>query len=82
MSEDMGPYYYSCPTEYLDMVPDPRVGSSTDWRAKVMWHYDHAVRPGSPCYNLPFSRCEGYQCASNRAALAGVEDSRTQEGTR
>jgi len=36
MSEDMGPYYYSCPTEYLDMVPDPRVGSSTDWRAKVM----------------------------------------------
>jgi len=47
-----------------------------------LWHYDHAVRPGSPCYNLPFSRCEGYQCASNRAALAGVEDSRTQEGTR
>ena len=35
MSEDMGPYEYSCPMHFLEMVPDPKIGFSTDWREKV-----------------------------------------------
>jgi hypothetical protein len=36
MSESAGPCYYAVPREYLDLVPDPRQGYSTEWRAKVV----------------------------------------------
>lgn len=47
MSEDMGPYFYSCPLSFLDMTPDPREGKPSEygfngcstWREAVHnWH--------------------------------------------
>lgn len=38
-----------------------------------LWHYDNAAQPGSPCYKLGFSRCEGLRCGTNRAILAATE---------
>jgi len=37
MSEDMGPYNYTCPLKYLEMAPDGDAGSKNarDWRAEV-----------------------------------------------
>jgi len=35
MSESMGPFYYSCPLEYLDLVPDPESKYSKGWRDEV-----------------------------------------------
>lgn len=36
MEESTGPYYYSCPLSFLDMVPEPpRPKDYQDWRAKV-----------------------------------------------
>jgi len=30
-----GPFYYSCPLEYLDLVPDPESKYSKGWRDEV-----------------------------------------------
>jgi hypothetical protein len=35
MDESMGPYYYSCPLSYLDMVPE----ANKEWREKVRTYY-------------------------------------------
>jgi len=36
MSEDMGPYYYSCPLGYLALAqPEPTEGYAKEWRDKV-----------------------------------------------
>jgi hypothetical protein len=35
MDETAGPSATSCPLSFLDMVPDPRIGYSTEWRARV-----------------------------------------------
>jgi hypothetical protein len=35
MDETMGPYYYSCPISYLDMVPCPDSENARKWRAEV-----------------------------------------------
>jgi hypothetical protein len=39
MDESMGPCYYSCPLEYLDMVPEPQSKYSEGWRDKVRAHH-------------------------------------------
>ena len=35
MEESCGPYYYSCPLSYLDMVPCPDNESAREWREEV-----------------------------------------------
>jgi hypothetical protein len=35
MDETMGPYFWSCPKRLLELVPDPREGYSTQWRARM-----------------------------------------------
>ena len=50
----------------------PEMALALDATARL-WHYDHAAIPGSPCHNLPFSRCETLQCATNRALLRRIE---------
>lgn len=39
MDECSGPYYYTCPLSYLELVPDPQQGSSTRWREGVKAHH-------------------------------------------
>lgn len=39
MEESMGPYYYSCPKKYLDMVPLDRYGGNAEWREEVKRHH-------------------------------------------
>lgn len=36
MSEDMGPFYYSCPTRLLDLVPPPQTRLGDGWRNQVI----------------------------------------------
>jgi hypothetical protein len=40
MEESMGPYYYSCPMKYLDMVPIDTYGGNPEWRVEVMQHHE------------------------------------------
>jgi hypothetical protein len=42
MCESSGPYYYSCPLSYLDMVPMPDSPYAPEWREKVRAY--HAQR--------------------------------------
>lgn len=37
MEESMGPYYYSCPLKYLDLVPEV---ANEDWREGVRQHHE------------------------------------------
>jgi hypothetical protein len=46
MDESMGPYYYSCPLGYLDMVPLDQYGGNEHWREGVKAH--HARRAEKP----------------------------------
>src|SRR3990167_6819869 len=50
------------------MAAAPELLAALDETARL-WHYNHADQPGSPCYNLGFSLCEGLRCATNRAAI-------------
>jgi hypothetical protein len=36
MDETVGPNYYSCPVEFLDMAPQPETDWARDWRLKVL----------------------------------------------
>ena len=56
-----------CPMWAL-MIAAPELLAALDETARL-WHYNHAAQPGSPCYNLGFSQCEGLRCATNRAAI-------------
>ncbi|QDU80469.1 hypothetical protein Pla110_21990 [Polystyrenella longa] len=40
MDEAMGPYYYSCPMKYLEMVPMDQFGGNTEWRETVHSHHE------------------------------------------
>lgn len=40
MDESMGPYYYSCPMKYLNMVPIEQFGGNAEWRVEVMQHHE------------------------------------------
>ena len=35
MDESMGPYFYSCPLKYFDLVPIEKFGGHAEWRATV-----------------------------------------------
>ena len=39
MSEACGPFYYSCPLKYLDLVPLDRYGGNSSWRQQVREHH-------------------------------------------
>lgn len=39
MEESMGPYYFSCPLGYLDLVPIDRYGGNAEWREQVIEHH-------------------------------------------
>ncbi len=39
MSEACGPFYFSCPLKYLDLVPLERYGGNADWRQQVREHH-------------------------------------------
>ena len=43
LDESAGPYYYTCPVSYLDMVPDPG-GYATEWRKKVRERGENEAR--------------------------------------
>jgi hypothetical protein len=40
LDESMGPYYFSCPLKYLDMVPIDRYGGNAEWRAGVVAYHE------------------------------------------
>jgi hypothetical protein len=40
MDESMGPYYYSCPMSYLELVPIDEFGGNAEWRAEVINHHE------------------------------------------
>jgi hypothetical protein len=37
--ESCGPYYYSCPLKYPNMVPFDRYGGNVEWREPVVSHH-------------------------------------------
>jgi len=39
MEESMGPYYYSCPLGYLELVPLEQFGGNAEWRKEVVEHH-------------------------------------------
>lgn len=39
LEESMGPYYFSCPLSYLDLVPLDRYGGNPEWREAVVEHH-------------------------------------------
>jgi len=39
MEESMGPYYFSCPLGYLELVPIDRFGGNAEWREEVIEHH-------------------------------------------
>jgi hypothetical protein len=39
MEESMGPYYYSCPQKYLNLVPIEQYGGNEEWRANVQRYH-------------------------------------------
>ena len=42
MEEEMGPYYYTCPLHFFDMVPEPDSEIARNWRRQVReWHAEH-----------------------------------------
>jgi hypothetical protein len=43
MEESMGPYYYSCPLKYFDMVPETNEGVQPKWREAVRQHHQLSV---------------------------------------
>ncbi|WP_044303106.1 hypothetical protein [Rhodopirellula sallentina] len=39
LDESMGPYFYSCPMKYLNLVPIEQFGGNADWRSQVISHH-------------------------------------------
>ncbi|RCS47665.1 hypothetical protein DTL42_14190 [Bremerella cremea] len=39
IEESMGPYYFSCPLGYLELVPFDRYGGNAEWREQVIEHH-------------------------------------------
>ena len=39
LDESMGPYYYSCPMKYLNLVPIEQFGGNKNWRSLVIAHH-------------------------------------------
>ena len=68
LDEAMGPYDWSCPPEFFDLVPDPPNEYAAEWRAKI-----RAAHPAPaavqvlllPAPPAPAGLC-GYACFYNR----------------
>tara|TARA_R110002111_G_scaffold18931_1_gene46183 strand:+ start:33673 stop:34107 length:435 start_codon:yes stop_codon:yes gene_type:complete len=43
IEESMGPYYFSCPKIYLEMVPIEQYGGNEEWREQVLLHHQRAA---------------------------------------
>ena len=43
MDESMGPFYYSCPLGYLEMVPIDQYGGNKQWREGVRNYHAHRI---------------------------------------
>lgn len=43
LDEAMGPYYFSCPLGYLDLVPIEQFGGNAEWREGVKAHHTRAA---------------------------------------
>ncbi len=39
IEESMGPYYFSCPLGYLNLVPMDKYGGNSEWREQVIEHH-------------------------------------------
>ena len=40
LDESMGPYYFSCPLKYLDLVPIEQYGGHPEWRQSVRTYHE------------------------------------------
>lgn len=64
LCESSGPYYYSCPLAYLEMVPVPDSPYAAGWRANVRaWHAEHGRKlvKGRAYHAKPGVRIDGHQ---------------------
>ena len=43
MEESCGPYYFSCPLKYLEMVPIEQYGGKAEWREQVVLHHERSA---------------------------------------
>lgn len=41
LEESMGPYYFSCPISYIELVPIEQFGGNAEWRLQVVEHHRH-----------------------------------------
>ncbi len=48
MDETAGPTEISCPASYLDLVPDPKISYSTEWRQRVLERAERGRRQLKP----------------------------------
>jgi hypothetical protein len=48
LDETAGPTEVSCPASYLEMVPDPKIGYSTEWRKRVLERAERGRRQLKP----------------------------------
>lgn len=46
MDETEGPYTYTVPAEWLELVPDPCLGHSTKWRARARAYHEALATKG------------------------------------
>lgn len=54
MDETMGPYYFSCPMKYLNMIPCPNSTSAVEWRQKVVKYWaDRKLAREAKDYTVP-----------------------------
>lgn len=68
LTESMGPYDWTCPPEFFELVPDPPNEYAAEWRAKIRAAHPApaAVQvPLLPAPAVPSGLC-GYVCFYNR----------------
>lgn len=44
MSEDMGPYYFTCPLKFIDKASEPKGQNAKEWREKVRSYHASAKK--------------------------------------
>ncbi len=75
MCESMGPYYYSCPLSYLEMVPV----ASEEWRQKVREY--HAKRSRKIQVGAVYKAVPGITFKKNEIRRIRVDSLRPNRGT-
>lgn len=79
LEESSGPYYYSCPLKYLDMVPVPKSGHAPKWREQVRAY--HAVRNRKLTKGATYEAAGGLRLNGSRIARIRVDSLRPIRGT-